>query len=473
MPRKMTIEKALTGIPRSYLFSLTNSTIADEIYAAPPAPDPTFWLDTRQLGYTDAGKTIVASSAADRVLRIPQGGGLAGDWSAASSGVAPFREPSALWVPDNGGFAPPTVTLSARSCTLAVSGTTLDSVGAPIVGALMGDSGGTLAFGIGFFSGVLYFWYCGGFGVNISTGLIPANGSKFVVVARFTATSVDWKVLVNGSTTTGSSTVTVPAVSVSNVGIGAAITVNEFGTLFNGADIAVSQALGYARVLSDGDRDAVFSELSGYGAMVWPSSAPLVVAEGDSIMRGLFIDTRAAQATFSALHNLWGTYPSLRLAVPATSGNTIAVMSGRYLTTTKPLYSVSRGKNILVVAAATNDFAAAGAAANASTTKNALWAYCDQAKADGFLVIPATMLPREGMVSQYETQRTAFNTAVRAEWAGRGYSALYDEAAVSGMGAFGDSANTTNYGDGTHPTAAGAALLRPALQAAIATVLAA
>jgi lysophospholipase L1-like esterase len=281
---------------------------------------------------------------------------------------------------------------------------------------------------------------------------------------------VDWKILCNGTVTTGSQAVTVVAGNVVSFGVGAGAYAAAYG-IPGELVSSVDQLLGYSRRLNDSERDTLFADVAARVASAYPNDAPLVVCEGDSIMRGLYLEPRVKQATYAALENLWPSYPTLRMAVTALSGDTTQAVINRYVADVRPLYSASRAKNILVCAVGTNDFAAVGAAASATVTKNLLWEYCDLAKADGWLVIPATMLPREGQAPQFETERVAYNNAIRAEWGARGYAGIYDEASISGMRTFDDSTGL-NYSDGTHPSEAGAILLSAELQSTLAAVLA-
>jgi hypothetical protein len=441
----------------------------------PPAPNPAFWLDGRVVGYSDAAHGNAASPPLGRVISEPQGGRLPGNFSTTTLSVSPQRKTpgSLFFYSDSKLTAPvlsPAISLPAQSCTIGWAFSPWDPNGGGRDDTIMmGLAPDTNDFGVYLTNNGGLFIDCGnGSTINL-LGLGFAKAlSQVVAVVRFTATTVNYKVLINGVVTEGTVANAQPAVNISNFAFGAANT-NPFVS-FTECYGTLSQGIGYARVLSDNERDAVFNSFVALPAAGLDNGS-FVDCEGDSIMRDIFVNPRQLQTTFSALQNLLPTFPTLQMMVTAKSGDTIALMSGRYPTQVKPLFSSQRRHNVLVVSCGTNDFAAAGGSANGITTKNALWAYCDQAKADGFIVIPGTMLPREGMSVAFEPARTVFNNAVRAEWAGKGYAALYDEAAVAGMGAFGDSANLTNYQDGTHPTAVGCGLLRPQFQAAVTTAL--
>lgn len=103
---------------------------------------------------------------------------------------------------------------------------------------------------------------------------------------------------------------------------------------------------------------------------------------------------------------------------------------------------------------------------NSAAILTALAAKCDTLRAAGVLVIACTLIDRvNASQSQYNTDRAAFNTAVRL-WVGSHADAVADLAAVSGMGANSDHANATNFTSGLAPTDTGDALLEPTITAA-------
>jgi len=90
--------------------------------------------------------------------------------------------------------------------------------------------------------------------------------------------------------------------------------------------------------------------------------------------------------------------------------------------------------------------------------------------------VACTILPRSNPtmlagLAGFETARTTFNTDVVAHWASHADS-LANVAAINGMGAAGDSDNTTNYSaDKVHPNAAGHALIEAVYRAAVVSQL--
>lgn len=132
-------------------------------------------------------------------------------------------------------------------------------------------------------------------------------------------------------------------------------------------------------------------------------------------------------------------------------------------------YSASRSKNVLNVWAGINDsyYGASGAAAYGS-----LATYCRARQIEGWWVNVLTMLSRSdpGTPVGFNTERAAFNSAVRSNWATFG-NALVDVAADSRIGTDGAELDTTYFSnDLVHMNATGygiiAGLVAPAVLAA-------
>jgi len=85
------------------------------------------------------------------------------------------------------------------------------------------------------------------------------------------------------------------------------------------------------------------------------------------------------------------------------------------------------------------------------------YAYCDQAKADGWTVVVCTCLPRSdvGAGAGFPARWAAVNADIQANWAAHG-AALCDWTTISGMGLITDPAAGVNFqADQLHPNDAG------------------
>lgn len=119
-------------------------------------------------------------------------------------------------------------------------------------------------------------------------------------------------------------------------------------------------------------------------------------------------------------------------------------------------FVVTGARNVAHIFSGTNDIAANASGASVVTTTATLYAAL---KAGGFNeVIIGTMLPRtagftNGQTSGgFETQRQAYNTAIRATYPSR---EIADYGGHPIIGAAGASADTSLYADGIHPTKLG------------------
>jgi len=174
------------------------------------------------------------------------------------------------------------------------------------------------------------------------------------------------------------------------------------------------------------------------------------------------------------LSDLSDINPGVQLLNAATNGSGIPkVKNSDYSDVVMPWYSANRAKSILVVAAGSNDLAGGN---NLSDLLDRYYGLLDSARATGWKTVACTVLPRSDAelalgLAGFEAERTAFNADIVAHWASHA-DALADVAAVKGMGAAGDSDNTTYYSvDKVHPIAAGHALLEPVYKAAVASQL--
>lgn len=122
-------------------------------------------------------------------------------------------------------------------------------------------------------------------------------------------------------------------------------------------------------------------------------------------------------------------------------------------------------KNIVVYWDGTNDLYGG---ANATTTYNNLVTYLNARKAKGETLIVLTCLPRSGggTPGGFEAERQSYNTLIRNDGTGVGYTVV-DVAADSRIGDAGDSDDTTYYGDKVHMTDAGYAIVAGMVKTAL------
>jgi lysophospholipase L1-like esterase len=235
--------------------------------------------------------------------------------------------------------------------------------------------------------------------------------------------------------------------------------VNAFN-LYSGLKIN-SLAL-YGSALTDDQIRTAYSVLSRKATangLTMVTNTRVLVAEGDSI-------TEAAAG-----------YPFLfgPNASPAVLGNNKAVATSTIAdlvnraTVVDAILPPSRGsrKFILSVLIGANDLATLGA----PTWLANLASYCDARRAAGWTVAVCTVLPRTS--APHNTARAIANTELRL-WTTGGSTvpgihadAICDFAADATMGPDAAASNVTYYSDGTHPTAAGQALLEPVYRAVI------
>jgi len=185
-------------------------------------------------------------------------------------------------------------------------------------------------------------------------------------------------------------------------------------------------------------------------------------AEGDSITFG----TNVPQG--SSYPCLYGANasPSVYGVVSGISGSTLATMSARGAALDAQLPTVKTGMTFLLsVLIGRNDIS--GYSGGATQYAIDLATYCDARRAAGWKVVLCTVLP--STAAGVNTQRAILNPILVGWGAGLHYDALCDFAADATMGTDAAGANTSLYGDGTHPTAAGQinleAIIRPVINA--------
>jgi lysophospholipase L1-like esterase len=187
----------------------------------------------------------------------------------------------------------------------------------------------------------------------------------------------------------------------------------------------------------------------------------VVVADGDSITHGTGSTYNQNRTFFE--RPLYASR-SVEIRNIGTHGTTLAARQTNQATIWPSVYLSTARKFIVVPAIGTNDIVSNG------TTGAALWtmyqSYCSYIRSLGsnVVIVAATILPRNGMSGAQNTERLAFNALVVANWASIA-GALWDGASDPIMGA--GAANTTLYGDGTHPTSLGYSYLAQGAASAV------
>lgn len=192
-----------------------------------------------------------------------------------------------------------------------------------------------------------------------------------------------------------------------------------------------------------------------------------MVFDGDSLTFGYPDATTSYPIQLNALLPA-PSYDRVMVNV-ASSGLTLAMIVARAALVDAIFYTPA-GKKILTIWGGTNDMGVAEGVSGAVAYAR-LVSYCNSRRAAGWKVVVLTCLPRTwpGDPVDFETQRTAFNTLIRANWATFA-DALCDVALDSRIGIDGDQLDPTYFkGDKTHLQPAGyaiiAALVKPILEA--------
>jgi hypothetical protein len=434
-------------------------------------PDLAFWLDGNAPSYTDIDENDLASPPYDRVRSVPETSPLAGSWQAPSSVERPIREVGALsmkpvesatgyYLRDTAG------TIQTNNSTLAISFRPLNGDGGEPRGGISGVIGSSpQSQGVYFIGSAvgLYFNHT----QTALTRLLP-RGAHISMIVRFTPTGVNVQYDINGMRTSESIVATIASETASNFILG--YDPNNAASMYG----FVSQVVGVNRAVSDAEETGLMNWLTAQPIPdAFPVTMPLVAILGDSIANGDQVAGWQSWA-FRMLADLNDINPDVQLLNAASNGSGIpTVRDSAYSDYVLPWYSASRAKNILILASGTNDLASAG---NLSDLLTRYYALLDSARATGWKVVACTVLPRSDPtmlagLAGFETARTAFNSDIVANWASHA-DALANVAAISGMGAVGDSNNTTLYSvDKIHPIAAGDALLEPVYLAAVESLL--
>ena len=428
--------------------------------------DLAFWMDGNAPSFADIDENKLTPVDSGRVRSIPEAPPLTGSWQAPSTAERPIRELGALnlkpietstgyYLRDTAG------SIQTDDSTLAISFRPLAGAGNGAAGGISGPIGTSAqSLGLSFVGNGISL----GFNhTSFSLKKRLSRGAHVTIIVRFTATGVDVQYDIDGLRAAESITATSAHETASNFTLGYA----------NGADMYgyVSQVVGVNRAVSDAESSRLMTWLTAQPMpAAFPASKPLLAILGDSIANGDQVPQWQSWG-FRMLADLSDKNPEVQLLNAATNGAGIPkVKNSDYSDFVLPWYSAARAKNILILAAGTNDLANGNALPD---MLDRYYALLDSARATGWKTVASTILPRSnpGMVvgvAGFETVRSAFNADVVANWASHA-DALADVAGVKNMGAAGDSDNTTYYSvDKIHPNAAGHALLESVFLAAVA-----
>ncbi|MEI9939932.1 MAG: SGNH/GDSL hydrolase family protein [Pseudomonadota bacterium] len=430
-------------------------------------PDLAFWLDGNAMSFSDFDENFPNPSDSGRVRSIPEALPLTGHWQAPTSAERPIRELGALrfrpvdtstgyYLKDTAG------TLWTDDSTLAISFRLLNSNTAQ--GALTAPIGSSSQSAGIFFVGDSIGIYYNHTQVTLKKHM--TRGLHGTMVVRFTPTRVDVQYDINGLRTSETIETETPILheTTSNwlLGYDAKLNSGMYGF--------VSQVVGVNRAVSDTETDRLLTWLAAQPIPeAFPVTQPLVAIVGDSIANGDQVPGWQTWS-FTMLADLAQTHPDVQLLNNASNGAGIPkVKNSDYTEAVLPWYSAMREKNILIVAAGTNDIAGGG---DVQDVLDRYYGLLDAARATGWKTVACTVLPRSDLgtgspLAKLQADRLTFNADVVQNYASHA-DALADVAAISAMG---DSNNTTYYSDKIHPTAVGHALLEPVYRAAVAGLL--
>jgi len=434
-------------------------------------PNLAFWMDGNATSYSDFDANYPTPTDSGRIRSIPETPPLTGTWTAPTSDTRPVRELGALSlkpIETSTGYylQNNAATIHTDDSTLAISFRLLGGSGNPAQGGISGAIGNTAqSLGLVFIGDAIIVSFNHS-GTTLKRRLPRA--AHVTMIVRFSATGVDVQYDIDGFRASESIAATIAHESASNFLLGYDSS--------NAADMYgfVSQAVGIDRAVSDAEETGLMDWLTRQPIPdAFPVAKPLIAILGDSIANG--DQTPGWQRwAFRMLANLSDSNPDPQLLNAAQSGAGVPkVKNSAYSDVVLPWYSAQRAKNILFVAAGSNDLAGGN---NLQDLLDRYYALLDSARATGWKPIACTVLPRSDAllalgVAGFEAERKAFNADIAAHWADHA-AALADAAAVPGMGAQGDSDNTAYYSaDKIHPIAAGHGLLEPTYRAAAISVL--
>lgn len=425
---------------------------------------------------------------------IPQPSPLTGSWTAPSDQERPTLsglgtvacEPIALDYPTHGAPSltdPGGATVTSNSVTLALSFRAFKLNNGPRnvlfscgrVGIELGGSGLAVRYNNAalWSTGVLI-----GKDLGVNSDGNSGEGNLVCVVVRISSTGIDCYVDEEGTVSTPSPLIATQTL----IGLGAFSVGFPGGTAGN-AMIAHGDVIDGA--VSDPNRLALIAYLKADScAPMFPTTQPLIGVVGDSISVPFAADTPLGW-DYRMLANVRATYPGAQLLNTSISGSGISPTTGtgctQYVTQLAHLSS-ARAKQVVILQQGTNSIV--GALNSSPTIQNAAidaalalqFALADAFRAAGAKVLIATVPDRTGLLGggtqpEMDTGRARWNAAIVAT--GPAHSdGLVRLDLVSGLGANGDSLNTTNFSDGVHFTDAGHGLAEAAYTAAVSSLLA-
>lgn len=433
----------------------------------PPAAGLTFWFDARTGGFSDFAGASPSVASFGRVARVDQPTPApAGSWLTSNQTTA------RAWLDGSNSidmqlgalsyFAQPVgLTVPAQNCVWGFSfqHRTLASGNNTIFGAT--DAGGFF----GLLINLTLFIACNG--ATHDTGVAIPDGASVYGFARWTAGNIDTVFFVDGVKRVFTQAVTTAA------GNTAGVTIGLFAGLYY-TQLGIGQLLGYTNA-SPVDTVSLLAFLAAVSPIAFPASAPLILVAGDSISVGAGATPQTSEF-FKAQLGLAGNVTPPRMLNDGTPSINLTTLAANYPTSIRPFISALRRKNIVCIQAMTNSMPCASGAEGPTSTSvlNSLFAYADQARADGAKVILGNCLPRSdaGAGTGFPACWNLVNAGIAAN--GLTHADALCNTLVAGMSLISDSAAGPNFqADHLHPTDAGQALQAVPWQAAITAVLAA
>lgn len=432
------------------------------VFGGQPTPPPgglTFWFDGSAPAYSNFAGSIVAGAPYGRVARVDQRAPApAGQWLTSNeTTLRGWRDARAIDIQ----YGPPVVvaqpgalSVNANSCVWGFTAQARSSVS--VVNTIyFGDDGVS---NWGALLGPDLQLYAAS--TSFSTGIVVPPGAIVSAVIKYTPTTIDVTATVDGVLHTFTTAASNNNHVTRNLFLG-----QGFGGTYH-SQSGIAQVLGYAGTTVDVSALLAFlrqSEPTGF-----PVNAPLVVVGGDSISQGVTATTSSSEF-YQAQVNLAGNATPPRLLNAGLANLDLTGLIARYPTEVRPFYNAARAKNILCVQCMTNSMpcSTVNAAATAAAVLAQYYAYCDTARADGWIVIAYTCLPRSDASAGtgFPTAWNIVNTDIRANYLSHAAD-LCDAAGVAGMSTILDAAGA-NFSDQLHPSNAGQALQTVPTQAAI------
>lgn len=441
---------------------------------------PLLWLDGRNTATADAAGSVAAIPFAGRVRSISQSLPLTNKILAPSDAVRTYRENLAFNFQI--GAAPYMTATASSNCmqnalTIALSMNIRDKPEGSQQSLLCNNANIRIfAFSDNVltvnYNGSVNAWYIGPSGNLDANAARTPLGANILLVLRISATDMKASVVTNGvraDYVTPASQVVAAATNLpaANWTIGwDGFTPANLDSMLHGAE---AQSIVVGRTITDAENDLLIAwMLATQSVRYCPTEIPVVTVSGDSIARagaGFYGVPIVQSWVMQSQQQLAATQP-VNMINGAVSGTWINQQRDLvWPNVLAPFYSPLRSRNVLVMAAGTNDLATLGH--TGAVTLADYYAFADLAKAAGWRIVVCTIINRN-LGAPFSVQQPVFNAALRAEWAARGYSALADFQAIPELV---NPLNLTYYSDGIHPTIAGHAVMAPVARAAIQAAL--